>query len=107
LSGIIQIIFTLPIFIKRLITNKNWVTLGAISLFVIYTLSFLFAQQANWLSNSIAYWSSSIVLLAIGLFTCREILCGLKDNKGEDGLYLPFGPAMIVASLIAMFTIGF
>jgi leader peptidase (prepilin peptidase)/N-methyltransferase len=107
LSGIVQIIFTLPIFIKKLVANKNWVTLGSIALFVIYTLGFLFAQNANWLTNSIAYWASSIVLLAIGLFTCREILCGIKDNNSLDGLYLPFGPAMVIASFIALFTVGF
>ncbi|MBQ8460591.1 prepilin peptidase [bacterium] len=107
LSAIVQILITLPIFIKKLIQNKNWITLGALSGFVIYTVGYLFAQQSNWLANPLAYWTSTIVLLAIGLFTCRELIYGLKDNKGADGLYLPFGPAMIIAGFIAMFTIGF
>lgn len=105
LSVIIQIIITLPIFIKKLIINKNWLTLGSISVFIIYTISYLFAQQLNWLSNSVAYWSSTIVLIALGLFTCRELICGLKNNKAADALYLPFGPAMIIAGFIAMFTV--
>ncbi len=105
LSGIIQIIITLPIFIKKLIVNKNWVTLGAVSVFIIYTIGYLCAQQLNWLINPVAYWSSTVVLLALGIFTCRELLCGLKENKAADALYLPFGPAMIAAALIVMFMV--
>ncbi|MCM1339157.1 MAG: prepilin peptidase [Muribaculaceae bacterium] len=105
LSGIIQIVITLPLFIKKLIDNKNWVTLGSVSVFIIYTISYLFAQQLNWLINPVAYWASTIVLLAIGLFTCRELLCGLKENRAADALYLPFGPAMIIASLIVIFVL--
>jgi hypothetical protein len=97
----------LPLFIKKLITSKNWVTLGALSLFIIYTVSFLVAQNLGWLNNSIAYWASTFVLVALGLFTCRELICGLKNNEAADGLYLPFGPAMIVAGLIAIFIVAF
>ena len=35
----------------------------------------------------------------------RELLCGLKENKAENALYLPFGPAMIVAALIVIFIV--
>jgi len=106
LSAIIQILITLPIFMKKLIINKNWITLGSLTVFIIYTIGYLFAQQSNWLTHSVAYWSSTIVLVALGLFTCRELICGIKNNK-TDGLYLPFGPAMIIAGFIAMFTLGF
>ena len=92
---------------KKLNKNKNWITLGSLSTFIIYTLSYLFAQQYGWLENRIAYISSLVVLLAIGLFTCRELICGLKNNAETDGMFLPFGPAMIVAAMIAMFTVGF
>lgn len=105
LSGIIQIIITLPLFVKKLIQNKNWMTLGSLSVFIIYTISYIYAQNSGWLTNKIAYWASLIVLLAIGLFTCRELIFGLKENKAADGLYLPFGPAMIIAGFIALFTI--
>lgn len=107
LSGIIQILITLPIFIKKLIVNKNYMTLGALSIFIIYTIGYIFAQQTGWLTNKVAYWSSTIVLLAIGLAACRELICGLKDNKAADGLYLPFGPAMIAAGFITLFTVVF
>lgn len=107
LSGVIQIIITLPLFIKKLIQNKNWITLGSLTIFIVYAICYLYAQTSGWLTNKAAYWSSLIVLLAIGLFTCRELIIGLKENKAADGLYLPFGPAMIIAGFIAMFTIVF
>ena len=72
-----------------------------------YTIGYLYAQHAGWLTHKIAYWASLIVLLAIGLFTCGELVLGLKENKAENGLYLPFGPALVLAGLIALFTIGF
>ncbi len=107
LSGIIQIIITLPVFIKKLINNKNWLTISALGIFVIYTIGFISAQNLGWLSHPVAYWSSTVVLLILGLLTCRELICGIKENKAENGLYLPFGPAMIIAGFIALFTIGF
>ena len=107
LSAIIQIIITLPIFIKKLIQNKNWVTLGSLGVFFVYAIGYIYAQQAGWLNHQAAYWSSLIVLLTIGIFVCRELIFGLKENKAADGLYLPFGPAMILAGFIALFTLGF
>ncbi len=105
LSFIIQIIFTLPIFLKKLIDNKNWLTFGAIITFIVYTIGYICAQNLNWLKHPVAYWSSTIVLVIIGLLTCRELICGLKDHHTE-GLYLPFGPAMIIAGFIALLTLA-
>jgi len=107
LSAVIQIIITLPVFVKKLIVNKNWITLGSLAVFIVYTTGYLFAQTSNWLLNPAAYWSSTIVLVIIGLWTCRELICGIKNNNAADGLYLPFGPAMIAAAMIAMFTVIF
>ena len=107
LSGIVQMFITLPMFIKKLVNNKNWMTLGALVGFIVYTIGFLTAQNLGWLTHPIAYWASTIVLVGLGLFACKELIWGLKNNQAANGLYLPFGPAMIVAGFIAMFTIGF
>ena len=77
------------------------------TVFALYTVAYLYAQHAGWLTHKIAYWASLIVLLAIGLFTCGELVLGLKENKPENGLYLPFGPALVLAGLVALFTVGF
>ena len=107
LSVIIQILFTLPIFIKKLITNKNWLTLKALAIFTVYTIGYSIVAYKNILTNQIVYWICTIILVLLGLFVCKELILGLRNNKAADGLYLPFGPAMILAGFIALFTIGF
>lgn len=102
LSIAIQAVVITPIFLVKLYKKKNWMTFGALSAFLIYTVSYVLAGQFGWLENTVAYWSSTIVLAALGLFVCKEILTGLK-NKVSEGLYLPFGPAMIAAGFFMLF----
>lgn len=105
LSAIIQIVITLPLFLKKLLVNKDWLTLGALLVFGIYTVGFLLAQNFGWFTHPVAYWSSTTVLVLLGLLTCRELICGIK-NHAADGLYLPFGPAMILAGFIVLVTVA-
>lgn len=106
LSVIIQVVVTTPLYLTKLVKNKNWTTFGSLVAFIIYTVSYIFADKLNWLENPIAYWGSTIVLAMLGLFVCKEVLSGLK-NKTTDGLYLPFGPAMIAAGFIIMFMMNY
>lgn len=107
MSVALQVIFTLPVFIKKLFEGKDYFTAGALCSFIIYAIVYVFAQRLGWLVNPFAYWASMIVLLALGLFACYEIISRLKQNKEAGGLYLPFGPAMIVAAVIMMFWVNF
>ena len=100
LSVIIQVIITLPIFIKKEFDNKNWMTLISITAFALYTAAFIMAQQFGWFTSTIAYGASATVLAVIGLLTCREILIGIKNP--ENRTYLPFGPAMILAGFVLL-----
>lgn len=95
LSVIIQVIITLPVFIKKEIENKNWMTVISLGVFIIYTVAFLMAQQYGWLAHKWAYAVSAIIMLVLGLLACREILTGIKNP--DNRTYLPFGPAMILA----------
>lgn len=103
LSVIIQVFITLPIYIKKLIKEKSIVTLGSIAGFTLFATGYFFARYAGWLDNKWAYITSTLVLAAIGLFACREVITGMKKGNKIEGLYLPFGPAMIIAGLIALF----
>lgn len=107
LSGIIQIIITLPLFIKKLIQNKNWSTLIYMAVFVILAIIYIVAQYNGWLEKTVVYWTSTIILVLSGILTCKNLVCGLKENKGQGGMYLPFGPAMIAAGFITLFTVLF
>ncbi len=100
LSVIFQIIITLPVFIKKEIDNKNWMTIIAVAAFAVYTGAFIMAQKFGWLSSTVAYYASAIVLAVIGILACREILIGIKQP--DNRTYLPFGPAMILAGFVLL-----
>ncbi len=101
LSVIIQLILTLPIFIKKLINNKNIKTLSAICAFTVTAIAYFSASNSNLLDNKIIYAISTILLVILGLYTCKNIISGIKNNQAE-GLYLPFGPAMAIAAVIML-----
>ncbi len=103
-SIIIAGIIAIPIFIKNLIAEKDLVTLGAIAGFVIFAMGYFFAITAGWLENKWAYITSTVVLVAAGLFACRELLLRLRHASAENNLsYLPFGPALVIAGLFTLF----
>ena len=104
LSLIISAIVAIPMFIKNLIAEKDLMTLGAIAGFILFAMSYFFAFKAGWLDNRWASVTCTIVLAAIGLFACRELLLRLRRASAENTLsYLPFGPALVLAGLIALF----
>ena len=102
LSILIQVLIFLPIFVKGLIVNKEWKTLIAFLAFVLYAGVFYGLQKANILGESIVYIIGAIVLAAIGIVVCIMIFKGLREHP-ENRTYLPFGPAMVVASFLMMF----
>ncbi len=100
LSVIIQVIITLPVYVKKEIVNRNWMVIISLGAFAIYTVAFLMAIQFGWLTNTIAYVLSAIVLAVIGIFACREVLRGIREP--ENRTYLPFGPALILAGFLIL-----
>ncbi|MBR6301111.1 prepilin peptidase [bacterium] len=104
LSLIISGLVAIPMFIKNLIAEKDLMTLGAIAGFVIFAIGYFFALTAGWLDNKWAYVTSTVVLIAAGLFACRELLLRLRHASEQNSLsYLPFGPALVIAGLISLF----
>lgn len=99
LSIIIQLIITLPLFLKKLFDNKNYITFGTLSGFFIYAAIFLLLQSKGMLSNSTVYIIAAVILALIGITACVNIIKGIKNNP-ENMIYLPFGPAMAIASLL-------
>ncbi len=99
LSIIIQLIITLPLFLKKLFDNKEYFTFGTLSGFFIYAAAFLILQSKGLLSNSIVYLVAAVLLAIIGITACINIIKGIKSNP-DNMIYLPFGPAMAIAALI-------
>ncbi len=101
LSAILPIIFIFPLYIKKLFDNKNWFMLGTVSTFLIYAFGYMYAKNSGWLENNIALYSSTIVLVLLGLLLCKELIMGIK-NRTSDGIPCPFGPALVGAALFAL-----
>lgn len=98
---IIQIILTIPVFIKKLYTTKDYKTLASLFLFfaIIFLLKWL--EKVNFENNFILLFLIILLLCIVGFYICKRILGGLKNSKNLT--YLPFGPAMVISGLIMIF----
>ena len=100
-SFVIQIILTIPLFLKKLYCNKDYKTLIAFIAFFLFTICFKLLNLAGASSNLLVFGILVIILCGLGLYTCRRILGGLKNQ--ENMTFLPFGPAMVVGGFFVMF----
>lgn len=90
LSLIVQFIFTLPLFIFKLLKNKDYIT---VITFVLFGVSVILCKLP-----SIPFIISIIPLFITAGFLCFRLLKDLR--KEQDFLYLPFGPAMLLSSFL-------
>ncbi len=100
LSLIIQLIFTLPLFLKKVFTKKEWNTLIPLALFFIYAGCYYFLQKQILFNNLYVMYTAISILFALGIWTCISLIIGMR--KSEDLTYLPFGPALAIAGLLVL-----
>lgn len=100
-SFIVQIVVTVPVFVKKLFFQKDYKTLISFIIFCLFVTTFKMLNDTTIVNNMIVYGILVIVLAGIGLYTCKRILGGIKNQ--ENMTYLPFGPAMVFATFIIMF----
>lgn len=100
---IIQIILTLPIFIKRLYDKKDYRTLGSFLAFFLIIFTMKWFEYENIFNNMVVFSLFTLLLCGVGLYVCKKIISGLKDKTNLT--YLPFGPALVIGGLIMMFLI--
>lgn len=109
---IIQIVLTIPLFISKLYKNKDYKTL--ISFFAFFILVFaikfldylapvLSLTTFRTMNNFTVFTVLTILLCVVGLYACKRILGGLKNQ--ENMTFLPFGPAMVAGALVMLFLI--
>ena len=96
LSVIVQLIFTLPLFIKKLFNKKEWDVLIPLTLFTILVI-------VHCISGNNSSLIFSLALMGVGIWSCVKIIQGIKNP--DTMTYLPFGPAMAVAGLIVLLLI--
>lgn len=100
LSVIIQLVFTLPVFFKKLIMAKDWKTIFSLLIFAGLGLTLYNIQNSIYFYNDILILATMILFAISGLVSCRFILKGLKSEQNVT--YLPFGPALAIAGLIML-----
>lgn len=101
---VLQLIFTLPLFLRKLAVNKDWKTLITLLMFFIYAVGFFAADKLTHLFDSLAvHFICMIILFILGIAACLFVVKGLKTNK-DNLTYLPFGPALAIAGLILLVT---
>ena len=103
LGVLIQVVIFLPIFIKGLVKTKDWKTLVSFSIFVLYAITFYALQHLRIITpdTMIVYTIGAFILAILGVTSCILIFKGLREHP-ENRTYMPFGPAMVVAALIAL-----
>lgn len=102
-SLVIQIIFTVPVYFKKLFKNRDFKTIVSLLAFFALALAFKFFADSFILSNTFVLLLSTIILFAVGFYSCKRILSGMKNQDGMT--YLPFGPAMVISALLTILII--
>lgn len=101
MAVILQLLFTLPLFIKKLAKNKNWKTLITLCIFFVYAAAFYIIDKETVLfDHFILELIAAVCMFVLGLYACLCIIKGLKDKNNLT--YLPFGPALAIAGLILL-----
>lgn len=101
ISIVIQLIFAIPIFLKKLYIKKDYKTLIGFLSFFLFIIFFKWINTTPIVNNTLLYLIFVLMLCVLGIYVCKRILKGVKGHQ-EDMTYLPFGPSMVIAALIAM-----
>jgi len=98
---IIQIVFTIPVFIKKLYTQKDYKTLGSFLVFFLMVIAYKGMEATGNSLGLIALLLFTLLLAGVGIYVCKRILGGLKSD--ENLTYLPFGPALVLGAIVMIF----
>lgn len=100
-SVILAVIFTLPSYIKKLAEAKNRYLLGLLTAFIIYACAYFYANTQNWLNNIVLLILSTLILFALGIGLCFELLKNIRKNQTQMNM-IPFGPALTTSGFVAL-----
>lgn len=100
LSVIIQLIFTVPVFLKKVILAKDWKILISLTLFVIFCGLFYYMQHSIYTYSGFIVLTTGLIFVLSGIMACIYILKGLRSEQIVT--YLPFGPALALSGLILL-----
>ena len=101
LSVILTVIFTFPLYLKKLFDAKNWTLTALISAFIIYCSVYIYMSKTSAFNNSAILITGTLILLLLGISLCIGIVKNIKENGGAN-LKIPFGPSLCVSGTVAL-----
>ena len=104
LSVILSVVFSLPSYIKQLIKNKNYGIFYTLCLFIVYSAIYFSGGHFGWFESNIVLYSTTLLLVVIGVMLCFLIISSLKNNQAA-ATQIPFGPALCGSGLFGLFVI--
>ena len=101
LSVFFQSLIVLPLYIYKLYKQKDFKLLSGLLLLFFMIILFKIGDYAGVFDSRAFYIFSAVLLVLIGLYCCKRILSSIKTDNNL--IYLPFGPALLLAGIIIMF----
>ena len=100
LAVILQVIFVIPSFIKKLYINKHYKVLVTGGIF--FVTFFLYKLPFFSAANSIIQYVFLALLCVSGIYFCKLIVT--NDSLKENPTYWPFGPCLLLSMfLVALY----
>ena len=101
LGVIVQIIIILPMFIKKLLQNREYMLLYSLGGFVLSVGLFKLLDVLNLIGNLFVFIFAFGLMLFFAFYACKKLIVSAKSAEGLT--YVPFGPPLIIAAFVLMF----
>ena len=102
LSVVLQALCFIPVFIKRLFSEKSYKLLWCLLALVVLTV----ALKCYTIFFEVYYdivLVLSLIVAFLGVYCCLQILKSIKTKQDTDLTYLPFGPALLFMTFLVLF----
>lgn len=100
LSFLIQVLFILPAFIKKLVESKEYDLLFSFSAFLFLVISYKILAFKLAINHYLE-WAFILSIIILGVYSCFSLI---KSTKARNSFtYLPFGPSLLIAMFIVVF----
>ena len=103
LGFIIQAIITGIAFEYKLLQEKNYKLFSGILAIILLSIGYWFSNIFGLFeTNALYLLSYTVILIGVAIYVCQQLFGKVLGSKTE-GLAIPFGPALVIASLTILF----
>lgn len=100
LSVVIQVLFILPLFIKKLVLNKEYKLLVYFLSFLMIVISYKLLGY-NLVLNPWIDLLFVVIIIVLGGYACFLLIKSAREN--DNFTYFPFGPSLLIAMFVVIF----